>query len=156
MIGYWRTLAICIALALAACTVPTASSPTAGGSPLAQVSAFTMTDLQNADAIAVAKSDALGHACYPALEQFIGSLPAGTTMSTTVSGAISAFETARVTRLGAQSAIAGGLPDYLKLGCSPLVLDEQTLLLKLAALGAGGAVAAPLLPALGAALPVLP
>lgn len=160
-----RRIALLLAtLALAACSAepaPVASSSatstpataTAPASPLAQLSSFTVTDLQNADKIAVANGDTLGHACYPALIQFIQSLPAASTGGT-VSGAISAFETARAARLKLQGVVAAGLPDYLKLGCSPLVLDEQTLLVKLGALSAGAAALAPVVPAIASgALP---
>ena len=89
---------------------------------------------------------------------FISALPTSLP-STTVSGAASAFETARAARLQAQSAVASGIPAYLKLSCSALLLDEQTFLANLAALAGLGAAAAPLLPAvlpaIGAGLPTV-
>ena len=134
---------------LAACAAPQPAAKTeaAPTDPLAAVAQFTVADLQAADAIAQANNDALGHACYPALVQLIQSLPQASP-STTVAGAFSVFETARVTRIKVESAAGASLPDYLKLGCAPLLMDEQTFLLRLAAIGAGSAIGLPVVQAL--------
>ena len=152
-----KRLAIASLFALAACaSPPVATAPptsltpapvAASSDPLSQIAQFTLVDLANADAIAVANNDVVGHACFPALAQFINSLP-HPPAGTTVSGAISAFETARALRLKVQGTVSAGLPDYLKLGCAALVVDEQTLLLKLGALAGGAAVLGPVAPAL--------
>ena len=151
------TTSICAAALLAACTTATApvgGSPTSASAsdPLTQIAQFTVMDLQNADALALAAPDAPGcdpgthdciaHACYPALTKFVQSIPAVGGQPQTVSGAISAFELARSTRLGVQSAVGSGLPAYLKLGCAALVQDETVFAAKLAAM-AGGAAASP-------------
>ena len=97
---------------------------------LAKLSTFTVADLQAADVIAVQAGDTIAHACFPVLIAWIQTLPSGQQV---VTGAISTFEVARTTRLGVQK----GIPDSVKMGCAALLVDEQTLLLKLGALGAG-------------------
>lgn len=130
--------------ALSACTVATRTgTASVGTDPLSDLAKFNVADLQAADADAVAHNDQISHACYPALIQFVQSIQGGTP-STTVAGAFSAFQKARDVRLTVQ----GGLPAYLKIGCSPLVMDEQLLLARLAVIGAGGALLAPAAPAL--------
>ena len=133
--------------ALSACSgtasvsvAPNASTTNA----LAQIASFTVTDLQNADADAVAHNDVIAHACYPALIQFVQSSPLATP-GTTVSGAFSAFQAARDVQ---QSVQGFQVPNYLKLGCAPLVMDVQQFLINLAALGAGAATGVPPLPAI--------
>lgn len=135
-----RILWIVCAMALGGCAPPVTTTTTdaagvkttvtTGTGPLASLSAFTVADLQNADKIAVAAKDVLAHACYPALIVWIQSLPSASA-STTVSGAVSAFELARVTRIGLTGS---SIPDSVKLGCGGLLMDEQTLLLKLGAM----------------------
>lgn len=144
-------LASVLALALAGCAASasvgsggvhaSAAATTSNQNALQSISQFTVTDLQNADAIAVGPNpaspvDPIGHACYPALIQFIQSLP-GSSPSTTVSGAFSAFETARVTVNQVQGF---QVPIYLKMGCAPLLVDTQTFLANLAAIGGGAVV----------------
>ena len=136
---------ICLAsLVLLAACAQTTTNPdgtTTTVDPLAKIATFTIADLQNADAEAVAANDVVAHACYPALIKFVTELQAQNASSTgqplTVSGAFSAFQKARNVR---RSVAAGGgfsVPDYLKLGCAPLVLDEQQLLIRLGLIGAG-------------------
>lgn len=100
-------------LPLCACACQTVGTNT-DGSP-ESLSQFTVADLKAADADAVANGDEIAHQCYPALEQFIGSLPSSNA-STTVVGAFSAFQKARDVR----NAVAGGVPQYLTIGCGPL------------------------------------
>src|SRR5260221_13640908 len=113
-----KTIVLAATLALVPCqsTTPTVGPPPATSDALSSISKFTVTDLQNADAIAVAYNDELGHARFPAGIKFVQSLPSSQP-TTTVSGAISAFETARVTRMQVEGAVGGGIPNYLKLGC---------------------------------------
>lgn len=161
-------VAVCAALLLAGCAgqpptvpaataVPAAAAPVASTDPIAALSAFTVADMQSADTIAVASNDAIAHACFPALIRFVQSLPTSLP-TTTVSGAISAFETARTTRIKIQGQIGAGIPDYLKLGCAALVQDETVFVAKLATLAGGGAALGPmapgLLPVINSALPI--
>lgn len=120
-----------LGLTLAGCTF---SNPVAltQNSSLSDLAKFTVADLQAADADAVANNDAVAHACYPALEQFVQSLP---TSGGTVAGAFSAFQKTRDLANG----VKAGLPTYLKIGCAPLVMDEQQLINQLALIGAGAA-----------------
>lgn len=106
---------------------------------LSNLKAVSIADLQNAETIAVANNDALMVPCYPALVQFVQSFagPNGT-----VSGAFSAFETVRVTRRG----MMGGLPDYLKLGCAAGVIDEATIITRLASMLGLAATLGPIAP----------
>jgi hypothetical protein len=139
--------AVFIALACAACaqqpvalgpvTVTPPSVTTTSSTPtltqsIQQLATFTEADLAAADADAVANNDVIAHACYPALTKFIKSLP---NPGGTVGGAFSAFQKARDLGNTAQA----GVPTYLTLGCGPLVVDTETLLAKLAAMGAGAA-----------------
>lgn len=83
-------------------------------------------DINAADAIAVANNDTIAHACYPAEVKFLQSLqglpkvPAG-------AGIVTAFEIKRV--LG--QIVKKGLPDYLVIGCAPLMQDEATIFIKI-------------------------
>ncbi len=103
---------------LAACAAPT-TSPTAdapGATPLAQLADFAVSDLEAADADAQAHGDEIAHACYPALIRFVQAAPTG---QQTVLGAFSAFQKTRDLAKG----VRRGVPDYLVLGCAPLVAD---------------------------------
>lgn len=129
---------------LAACaqsTTPGAAAP----DPIAQIAQFSLSDLQAADAEAVVANDVLGHACYPALTQFIQSLPSAPA-GTTVTGAFALFEAARITRIQVEGAVGGGVPNYLKLGCGGLLSDERLFLIRLGAIGAAGAATGGLVP----------
>lgn len=150
----------------AAVAAPDATAPPAAPTgPLAKLQAalqnlnnFTVTDLNAAEDIAVAKKDALAMPCFPALVTFVQGAP-GSSPTMTVSGAFSAFELARTTRIQVVgNALNITIPDYLKLACSPLLLDEQNFVLKLAALAAGGAATAGAGPAglaiIGSVLPI--
>lgn len=134
-----RMISLVSALALAACTVapPPATLPpdTSILGSLAAFQSFTVADLSAAYADAQSSGDVLAAACYPALIKFVQGFPAA---PATVSGAFSAFQKARDVRHG----LEGGLPDYLKLGCAPLVIDEQQLIARLALIGAGAAATA--------------
>lgn len=167
-------LAVAVALLLAGCggqyTGSAGTSPASSADPLGQIATFAVADLQAAEAEAVAQGDAIAQPCYPALIQFVQSLQsqAGSlTAGTSIKGGFSGFQAARGLRIKVQAQVAGGLslksvvPDYLKLGCSALVLDEQTFLLRLAALAGGAAATAGVgpaalgvLPAIGGALPI--
>jgi len=101
---------------------------------LEQLSAKSISDLEAADALAAQTDpttnqpvDALAHACYPALIKFVQSLPAPPSGQV---GPAVIYERTRILRMTVQN----GLPNYLKIGCAPLVQDESTLLVKIAAL----------------------
>ncbi len=130
------------AICLSGCTAQPVSTPAPQNDPLSNLNAFTVADLQQAEAIATAQGDTIAQACYPALMQFVTSLPHGATAKPI--GAFSAFQTARGTRI----ALTGGVPTALKLACSPLLMDEQQFLLKLGAIASGAAVTGGLLPLL--------
>lgn len=131
------------------------------GSILDKLAAKGTADLQAADDLASAinpdtnqVNDAIAHACYPALIKFINALPKPPADGSPPGPAL-LFERARMTRKLVQS----GLPDYLKIGCAPLVQDEAHLFIRVLALvgvavGTGG-LSLPALPGLLPALPVL-
>jgi hypothetical protein len=137
-----RLLMIRIVLVAAGALVMSSCAPYGGGgekgssgsapvsaSSLATFEAFTVTDLAGAEADAVAHSDELSRPCYAALGQYITTLPTSKTYGV---GAFSAFQKARDFRHG----VEGGLPNYVKLGCAALVMDEAKLIAELAAIGA--------------------
>lgn len=88
------------------------------------VAAFTISDLQAADADAVAHNDTIAHACYPALIQFVASQQGGLG-DLTVRGAFGAFQRAR----DLKGTIQAGVPNYLTLGCGPLYAQVHADLL---------------------------
>lgn len=67
--------------------------------------------------------DPIAHACYPALIQFLGSLPTATPVSGTIIIA-QLFQKKR----DFIAQIQAGLPSYLKLGCAALLGDEIHIL----------------------------
>lgn len=128
---------------------------------LARLAAKGTADLEAADALASAIDpdtnkmvDPVAHACYPAMIKFIGSLPKAS--DTEPAGVAEVFERARIAR----KLVQNGLPDYLKIGCAPLVQDEAIFVTKILALagiavGTGG-LAIPAVPGLLSAVPILP
>lgn len=132
------TLALCILLAGCAGSLQDKID-----ADIAKIANFSIADLEAADKDAIAHNDELSHACYPALERFVKELQ-GDNPNATVKGAFSAFQKARDVRHGVEN----GLPNYLKLGCAPLVQDETLLLAKLGVIGAGAAIVGPIAPAL--------
>lgn len=106
--GLCGLLSACAGLSLPG--APGASSD----SSLQALATFTVTDLQAADADAVANHDDIAHACYPALEQFIQSLPSSNAQ-TTVVGAFSAFQKLRDLR----NVAVAGVPVYVTMGAAP-------------------------------------
>lgn len=121
---------ILTAVALSGC----AGSLTSGGltvspsvsSSLQNIGAFTMTDLQNADKIAVANKDTLADTCFLGLEAFVAEQQAmvGGLTTNTVSGAFSAVEQARVGANGLTNAISKTQIQALETACAPLVADQ--------------------------------
>lgn len=146
MTGYTRfyllTMAGMLAFALCACsTINQVASPSLQTS-LSQIGAFTVKDLQNADAIAQAQTppDVIGHTCYVGLIAFVQAQQVTTGQpQLTVSGAFSAFETARATVNNGVTLISKAQLQTLELACGPLVLDLQNqaalFVANLAALG---------------------
>ena len=140
------TTALISALALAGCAASITPAP-AGGvgasvavgpapstDPLVQFANFTVADLNAAQADAVVNKDTISMACYPALVQFIQSLPSSNA-GTTVVGAFSAFQKARDLR----NVAVGGIPTYLTMGCGPLYAQVHGDLLTFLG-GVGGTV----------------
>lgn len=104
-----------------------------------------MTDLQAAEADAVAHNDRLAAPCYVALEAFVAALPSPGQRPV---GGFSAFQMARDLRHG----VEGGMPVDVKMGCAALFIDEAQLVAKIAAIGGGVAVGLP--PGLPLGLPL--
>ena len=147
-----RIASLVAALALlggcATVDMPQHPAPQSFGEAIASIKGDTVIDLNAADAIAVAHGDAIAHACYPVLAKYVGD-GTGTATVDQIKGAVSAFEEARVTRRGVEAG-GRGIPDELKIACSPLLLDEQNFIIRMAALLGlsavpGGAAAAPIL-----------
>ena len=111
----------------------------------ADVDASTVITPATSTTPAVVK-DPIAHACYPAAEQFLQSLPTATA-PTGQYVAIQLFQKQR----DFISLIKAGLPTYLVLGCAPLLGDEVATLTQLL-----GAVGVKILPAaLTALVPAL-
>lgn len=124
--------ALFTALALAACQ--TTGSLTVGApqpaSGLDKLADFTLNDLANADADAVAHNDQVAHMCYPALTRFVTELQ-GQNAGITVAGAFGAFQRTR----DLANQLNAGLPQYLVIGCAPLIVDANAMVAKLALIG---------------------
>ena len=167
------TLAVALALALAACqSAPPATSTAAPGSAvtsplpgasaaapsaLAGFAAFTVADLQAASADAHAANDpAHSWTCWDYLAANLPTLQLPSGQQTV--GAFLAFQKARDLANGAVS--SNGLLAGLNLACAPVVIDTQTTVNKLLLLGAGvastGGALAPAAAGLGALGPTLP
>lgn len=138
---------------LSACTVnPATGLPVVSGGqdPLATLGKFTVTDLQNADALALAAQDKTAHQCFAYLIPVVQQAQATQSKpGLPVSGAFSGFEASRVAITGGK-ALLGGIPADLNLACAPLVLDAANTVIGLAA-KVGVSVA---LPGLGNLIPV--
>ena len=83
---------------------------------------FTRADVQAALSIAQAVNDTQGITCYLSL---LAVIPEEVATPQSPTGLISAFETGRTLRMGAQQ----GLPDSVVSACAPMVLNSQTALL---------------------------
>jgi Prokaryotic membrane lipoprotein lipid attachment site len=144
-------------LTISSAGITTSSTPLPGASaagpsgptdPLAQLAAFTLADLQAADADAKAQTppDVTASQCYDFLIAVIPTiqLPNG---AQTV-GAVMAFQRLRDINNGIGA--SGGIMKSLNLACAPLVIDTQTTVNRLVAIGggvaAGASVGLPLLP----------
>ena len=124
------SLALAAAVSLGGCVSNGAGSGSislnpAIGTSLKKLGDFTITDLQNADAIAVKSNDTLGHQCYPVLTAFVQAQQnsvagAGTN---TVSGAFSAFEAARTAANAGAQLISKSDLTMLESACGGLVQD---------------------------------
>ena len=128
----------------AAATQPAAPAPS---DPLAQLRAFTLADLTaaSADAKAQTPPDITASQCYDFLAKNLPTLPSFAPGQTV--GAVMAFQKLRDLQNGATS--QNGFLKSLNLACAPLVIDTQTVINKLALIGAGSAATA------GAATPLL-
>jgi hypothetical protein len=129
-------------------TPPVASAPAAPSDPLAQLASFTMADLQAADADAKAQTppDQTAYQCYDYLIAVLPQIKLPNGGSTV--GAILAFQRGRDLANGLNA--SQGALKSLNLACAPLVIDAQTTLNKLLAVGGGAAVGT------GVGLPLLP
>lgn len=115
----------------------TKSAPAKASDPLSQLSAFTLADLQaaSADAHAQVPPDVTAYQCYDYLIQVLPTLtPPGQTPTL---GAILLFQKNR--DLANSVGAANGQLRSLNLACAPLVIDTQTLVNKLLAVGGGAA-----------------
>lgn len=128
VLGLCALLSACAGLPFPTVVAPASTSDPAS-SALQRLATFTVTDLQAADADAVANKDDIAHACYPALAQFILSLPSSNAQ-TTVVGAFSAFQKLRDLR----NVAVAGVPVYVTMGCGPLYAQVHGDLLSFLAL----------------------
>lgn len=118
----------------------TATSPAipAHTDPVVALRAFSINDLNVAQADAVAHQDQAAMTCYPALISTIRNLPSVAAIK--IEGAFSAFQAARDVANGVKSA-QGGLPQAINIACAPLILDAQQTILQLAVkVGAGAGI----------------
>jgi hypothetical protein len=90
-----------------------------------KLQALTVADVQAALATANAAQDQDGIDCYTALLPWARSMPSGEQAAPV--GVLSALENARVLRL----TFTTGVPPAVHKACAALVVDENTLLLKL-------------------------
>lgn len=138
-------LCVMAGMALTACASVTQSAQSLTAPSVAtslnQIGSFTITDLQNADAMAVAKGDAMGDACFKGLIGFVQTQQAQVNgaASQTVSGAFSAFEAGRLAVNSATGLVSAATLQPLETACGPLVVDTENqpalFLGQLAALG---------------------
>lgn len=119
---------------IAAATTP---SPASSNDPLAQLAAFTLADLQSADADAKAQNppDVTASQCY---DYLIAVIPTIKLPGLNTVGAILAFQRGRDLANGLNA--SQGRLKSLNLACAPLVIDAQTTLNRLIAVGGGAAV----------------
>jgi len=106
---------------------------------------FTVTDLTNADAIAVKSGDTLAHQCFPVLIAFVQAQQAASNgaAGNTVSGAFSAFEAARTAAQGGATLISQSTLTGLESACGGLVQDVVNTPTKFMAALAGLGAAVP-------------
>lgn len=76
-------------------------------------------------AVAAVVKDPIAHACYPALVEFLQSLPTANAPSGTLVG-VQMFQDSR----DFVAQIQAGIPTYLKLGCAPLLGDEVNIVIQ--------------------------
>ena len=137
-----KRIAVLAFLALGACSQTGTTLPGGvSGKDLAQVlvdlKARGLADLEAAEADALASGDTLAAPCSPALGKYVDSLPSPAPEAKPMPapiGPVAAFQRARDARHRVEDvaavvrqAIATGFPDYVKLGCAALVIDEIDL-----------------------------
>jgi hypothetical protein len=116
-----KTLAALSLLALAGCASTSKDSP---DQLLTKLDKFVMTDLDSAIAVAQAHNDPMAAQCFLTIRQLVGT---ATPTAEQVKGVVSAWETARATRLSLQS----GAASPLKAACAPIMLDEREFIARL-------------------------
>ena len=119
---------------LAACSPSggTSGASSSGQNPTAALTAFTVADLQaaQADALAQTPPDTVAANCYAALIPVVqGALAQAGAVGTGIKGGFSAFQKARDGVKLAQ----GGIPSSLNVACAPLVLDAANTVIGIAA-----------------------
>lgn len=117
---------------------PAAPVVTTSHDPVAMLKAFTITDLEAAQADATSHADTIAATCYAELVTTVQNLPSAGLPKP--KGAFSAFQEARDVANGVKR-LQGGLPQSLNVACAPLVLDaSQTVLMLGARVGVAAAV----------------
>jgi hypothetical protein len=130
-------------------SAPATTSPIVTSTdPLAQLKAFTLSDLTAATADAHATGDQTAYQCYDYLITWLPTLPSFTPATNV--GAVLAFQKLRDLNASANNVQNSLKP--LNLACAPLVIDTQTTINKLISI-AGGAAATG---GITGILPVLP
>lgn len=111
----------------------------------ARVLGFAAADVQGADALAQAQGDAIAHACYPVLLDWLNQ-QAVAPPATPTAGAAVRFQQLR----GGVKRLSAGVPQAVLLGCAPLLVDAtmdlDAFISKLSAMLAGAGVGLPVLP----------
>lgn len=114
-----KILAGLIAVVLLAGCATTADKKQAE-STLQKLEQFTMADLSAAIVIAEAWGDTVGAACYKAVREELAHV-AALRARTQATGAVSAYETARVVSMR----VRAGIAPKVHIACAPLILDAD-------------------------------
>src|SRR4029077_15087653 len=112
-------LSVLALLALAGCATTTPAEKF-----LDKLEVTVVADLDAAIAVAAAHNDPMAVTCLTALKAYVGTAKPSAEQ---VKGAISAWETARATRISLQ----GGSASPLKIACAPLLMDEREFMARL-------------------------
>jgi hypothetical protein len=113
-------------LALAGC------GSTGDNTGLESLRSFAVDDLTRAHAIAVAAEDGVAANCYAALLDMAENTPGLPDTDVGRTGGFTVFQVGR----NISRRVAGGVPEKVHVACAPLVVDAETTLLGLGAIGA--------------------